>query len=203
MRAVGRGRGRPYARPGPQATENSGMELVLRAGNILCRPRHEWTIIAGELRTIPELYTGYVAIVAGLVAGVPLGAAFGTALSGYVLALADIALLAVVATGLAPRFGGVGDLGQSFKLAGFGCTPVWLGGLFLLVPGIGRLLSLAADLYGLYVYFLGIDTLMRVPRGRRLGYFAAVLAVTLVLAAALALILGVLTGQAQMTIIRG
>ncbi len=189
------------------------MELVLRAGNILCRPRSEWAIIAGELRSIPELYTGYVAIVAGLalaaefaaglVAGVPLGAAFGTALSGYVLALADIALLAVVATGLAPRFGGVGDLGQSFKLAGFGCTPVWLGGLFLLVPGIGRLLSLAADLYGLYVYFLGIDTLMRVPRGRRLGYFAAVLAVTLVLAAALALILGVLTGQAQMTIIRG
>jgi hypothetical protein len=189
------------------------MDMVWRAGNIIWRPRREWAVIAAEPRTIGGLYLGYVAIVvafalglefvAGLSAGVPLGAAFDTALSGYALALADIALLALVARGLAPRFGGVGDLGQSFKLAGFGCTPVWLGGLFLLVPGIGRLLSLAADLYGLYVYFLGIDTLMRVPRGRRLGYFAAVLAVTLVLAAALALILGVLTGQAQMTIIRG
>ena len=189
------------------------MDLVLRAGNILYRPHREWAVIAAEPRTIPGLYLGYVMIVtalaiagefaAGLVAGVPPGMAVGTALSGYVLALADIAVLAVVASRLAPRFGGVADLRQSFKLAGFGCTPVWLGGLFLLLPGLGRLFALAADLYGLYIYFLGIDRLMRVPRGRRLGYFAIVLTATLVLAAALALCFGALIGQARMTIVRG
>jgi hypothetical protein len=189
------------------------MDLFWRAGNMLCRPRREWAVIAAEPHTIPELYTGYVAIIAGLAlavefavglsAGSPLGMAAGTALSGYVLALADIALLAVVANGLAPRFGGVADLGQSFKLAGFGCTPVWLGGLLLPVPGLGRLFALAADLYGLYVYFLGIDELMRVPRGRRLGYFVVVLALTLALAAALALFFGALIGQVRMTIVHG
>jgi hypothetical protein len=193
--------------------ENSGMDLVLRAGNILCRPRREWAVIAAEPRTIPGLYLGYVMIVAGLAiagefaaglaAGIPPGMAVGTALSGYALALADIALLAAVASRLAPRFGGVADLRQSFKLAGFGCTPVWLGGLLLPLPGIGRLFALAADLYGLYVYFLGIDALMQVPRGRRLGYFTMVLAATLILAAALALCFGVLIGQARMTIVRG
>ena len=190
------------------------MDLVWRAGNIVWRPRREWAVIAAEPRTIGGIYLGYVAIVAafalglefaaGLSAGIPLGAAFDTALSGYALALADIALLALVAKGLAPRFGGVGDLGQSFKLAAFGCTPVWLGGMFLPVPDIGRPLALAADFYGLYVYFLGIPALMRVPGGgRRIGYFATVLAATLVLAMALALILGELIGQAQMTIVRG
>lgn len=189
------------------------MDLVLRAGNILYRPRREWAVIAAERRTIPALYLGYVAIVAGLalavecaaglLGGVPFGMAVDTALSGYALALADVALLAVVASRLAPHFGGVADLRQSFKLAGFGCTPVWLGGLLLPLPGIGRLFALAADLYGLYVYFLGIDALMRVPRGRRLGYFVLVLAATLVLAAVLALCFGVLIGQARMTIVHG
>ncbi|HJU19072.1 MAG TPA: Yip1 family protein [Stellaceae bacterium] len=189
------------------------MDLVWRAGNMICRPRREWAAIAAEPRTIPELYTGYIAIIAGLalavefasglLSGVPLGAAFGTALSGYVLALADIAVLAVVASRLAPRFGGIADLGQSFKLAAFGCTPVWLGGAFLLVPVIGTRLALAADLYGIYVFFLGIGALTGVPRERRLGYFIAVLALTLALAAALALVFGVAIGQARMTILHG
>jgi hypothetical protein len=190
------------------------MDMVWRAGNIIWRPRREWAVIAAEPRTIGGLYLGYVAIVvafalglefvAGLSAGVPLGAAFDTALSGYALALADIALLALVARGLAPRFGGVGDLGQSFKLAAFGGTPAWLGGMFLLVPDIGRTLALGADLYGLYVYFLGIPMLMSVPAGgRRIGYFAAVLVATLGLAMILALLFGELIGQAQMTVVRG
>lgn len=191
------------------------MDLVWRAGAIVWQPRRAWAVIAAEPRTIGGLFLGYVAILAafalalefagGLAAGVPLGAAFGTALSGYALALADIALLALVASRLAPAFGGVGDLVQSFKLAAFAGTPIWLGSLFLLVPGgPGRFLAFAADLYGLYVYFLGIPALTGVPRGgRRLGYFAAVLILTLVLAMALALVFAVLIGQAQMTIIPG
>ncbi|MGH7111142.1 MAG: Yip1 family protein [Stellaceae bacterium] len=191
------------------------MDLVWRAGGMVWRPRREWVVIAGEPRAIGGLFLGYVAIIAafalalefaaGLIAGAPLGTAFGTALSGYALALADIALLAFVANRLAPAFGGVSDLGQSFKLAAFAGTPVWLGSLFLLVPGaFGRFLALAADLYGLYVYFLGIPVLMGVPSGgRRLGYFAAVLILTLVLAMALALVFAVLIGQAQMTIVPG
>lgn len=190
------------------------MDLVLRAGHMLYRPRREWAVIAAEPRAVGGLVLGYVMIVAGLAlavefaaelaAGVPLGAAVGTALSGYVQALAGIALLTVVAKGLAPRFGGVGDLGQSFKLAAFGGTPAWLGGVFLPVPGIGGTLALAASFYGIYVYFLGIPALMGVPAGgRRLGYCATVLVLTLGLAMALALCFGVLTGQARMTIVHG
>lgn len=189
------------------------MDLVWRAGNILYRPRREWTVIAAERHTIPGLYVGYIAIIAGLalavecaagiLGGVPFGMAVDTALTGYILALVDIALLAVVANQLAPRFGGVADLRQSFKLAGFGCTPAWLGSLFLLLPGIGRLFALAADFYGVYVYYTGIDATMQVPRSRRLLYLTVVLTLTLVLASVLALLFGVLIGQARMTIIHG
>lgn len=190
------------------------MDLVRRAGNILRRPRREWAAIAAEPGAIGWGLPGYVAILAGLAlavefavglaAGVPPGAASATALSGYVEALAGLALLTLLARDLAPRFGGVGDLGRSFKLAVFGCTPAWLGGMLLPVPRIGPSLALLASLYGLYVYFLGIPALIGVPAGgRRIGYFAAVVGLTLVLATALDLTLAGLTGQARMTILHG
>lgn len=187
------------------------MGLLSRAHNVICAPRREWTVIAAEDARIGTLYTGYVAIVAGiglaaelaggLAAGGSLGPALGTALSGYVLALANVAILALVASRLAPAFGGVDDRVQGFKLAAFASTPVWLGGVFLLLPGIGEPLAWISSLYGLYLYYLGIPELMRVAPRRRPGYFALVVVVALVAAAALALLLGLAIGQARMTLI--
>ena len=183
------------------------MDILARAGNMVRRPKGEWSLIAAEPGDIVRLYTRYVALLAALPlaaelieflrTGVPLGAALGIAVSGYCLALVDVAILAIVASRLAPRFGGVRDLRQGFKLAGFGCTPAWLGGVFVLVPGIGSMLALAATCYGIYVCYLGIADLTLVPAGRRAGYFSLVVVLTIAIATLVALLAGLATGRWQ------
>jgi Yip1 domain len=181
------------------------MHILSRAGNMVRTPRTEWPVIAAEPGDLLGLFAGYVAILAALplaaelaasvIGGVPFGAALGLSLSGYLLALVDVAILGIVARGLAPRFGGEGSLAQSLKLAAFGCTPAWLGGVFLLVPGIGSVLALAATFYGIYVYYLGIPELTGVPAERRTGYFLLVMALTIALALVAAAMLAGATGH--------
>jgi Yip1 domain len=185
------------------------MNIALRAGNMLRTPKTEWPVIAAEPANILGLYTGYVAILAAVplaaelvylvTGGVPIEAALGITVSGYLLALVDVAILAVVASRLAPRFGGAQDLRQGFKLAAFGCTPAWLGGVFVLLPRIGSLLTLAATLYGIYVYYLGIPALTGVPAARRTPYFVFVLALTLAVALVVAVAVTGLTGHWAIT----
>lgn len=185
------------------------MELVSRARDIVKTPRSEWPVIASEPADIGRLYADYVAILAAvpmaaelvrfLVAGVPAGAAIGIAVTGYVMALANVAIIAYVSTKLAPAFGGVDDREAAFKLAAFGYTAAWLGGVFLLLPAIGWLLQLVCGVYSMYVYYLGIGELLRVPRERRVGFFVIVLVLTVIIAMVIAVLLGMLTGYSRMS----
>lgn len=185
------------------------MDLVSRARNIVETPRSEWPVIAGEPADIGRLYADYVAILAAIplfaelvrfiLAGVPAGIAIGVAVTGYVMALVNVAVIAFLSTKLAPVFGGVDDREQAFKLAAFGYTAAWLGGVFLLLPLIGWLLQLACGIYSMYVYYLGIGDLLRVPQERRLGYFAVLLVLTVVIAWVIAMLLGLLTGYSRMS----
>jgi hypothetical protein len=189
--------------------EGLPVELVSRARNIVQTPRSEWPVIAEEPADIGRLYADYVAILAAIpllaelvrfiLAGLPAGIAIGIAVTGYVMALVNVAVIAFVSTKLAPAFGGVDDREQAFKLAAFGYTAAWLGGVFLLLPLIGWLLQLACGIYSMYVYYLGIGELLRVPQERRLGFFAVVLVVTVVIAWVVAILLGMLTGYSRMS----
>jgi Yip1 domain len=189
--------------------EGLPMELISRASNIVKTPRSEWPVIAAEPADIGRLYADYVAILAAIpllaelarfiLAGLPAGIAIGIAVTGYVMALVNVAVIAFVSTKLAPAFGGVDDREQGFKLAAFGYTAAWLGGVFLLLPLIGWLLQLACGIYSMYVYYLGIGELLRVPGERRLGYFAVVLVLTMVIAWVIAILLGMLTGYSRMS----
>ncbi|HVH74774.1 MAG TPA: Yip1 family protein [Stellaceae bacterium] len=185
------------------------MELVSRARNMIQTPRSEWPVIAGEPADIGRLYADYVAILAAvplfaelvrfLAAGLPIGAAIGIAVTGYVMALVNVAIIALVSTKLAPLFGGIDDREAAFKLAAFGYTAAWLGGVFLLLPAIGWLLQLACGIYSMYVYYLGIGELLRVPSERRVGFFAIVLVLTVIIAMIVAIVLGMLTGYSRMS----
>ena len=118
------------------------MDIVLRARNIVTTPRSEWPVIAAEPPDIAGL-SGYVAILAAIplvaelisliVMGIPIGGAIAVAVIWSVAFLIDVAVLAGVSSMLAPRFGGVDNLAQGFKLAAYSLTPFWLGGVFLLV----------------------------------------------------------------------
>jgi hypothetical protein len=134
---------------GPYETfaEDPRMDLVARARNITLSPRSEWAAIAGEPADIGALYTGYIALLAAipllaelvhfLVLGLPIGIALRIGLRGYFSSMIEVAVVAFAAELLAPRFGGVANRGEAFKLAAFAFTPFWLGGVFLLLPRIG------------------------------------------------------------------
>jgi hypothetical protein len=62
---------------------------------------------------------------------------------------------------LAPLFGGRRDFENAFKLAVYSFTPLWLAGLFLLLPGLRFLLL--TGVYGIYLFWLGAPRLTKVP----------------------------------------
>ncbi len=77
---------------------------------------------------------------------------------------------------------------NALRLTAYSFTPVWLAGIFLLVPGASFLVLLG--LYGFYLMWIGMPVLMRVSAGKALPYVIAVAicAIALDVAVRLALI---------------
>jgi hypothetical protein len=85
---------------------------------------------------------------------------------------------------LARSFGGRRDFQNAFKLSVYSYTPVWLAGIFLLVPGLSFFAILG--LYGVYLLWLGLPLLVDVPREKAPGFACAVVVCALMLALVLA-----------------
>jgi hypothetical protein len=160
------------------------MKLVERVRGLLLTPRLEWKVIEQEPKTASDLFIDYVAILAAI----PEVARFvGQSMVGdyapavpslvrmvvvYLLTFAMVYIIACVIDLLAPRFGGQ--------------TPLWLAGIFLLIPGLNFLLILG--LYGLYLLWIGLPLLMRVPDEKALPCAAIVTACALIPAVVLAIV---------------
>jgi hypothetical protein len=86
----------------------------------------------------------------------------------------------------APRFGGQRNFSNALKLSVFSHTPLWLAGIFLLVPGLNFLMILGA--YGVYLLWIGLPLLMRTPREKSLRYAVLVTACALIPAVVLAIV---------------
>jgi len=79
---------------------------------------------------------------------------------------------------LARRFGTEKSFPGALKLSIYSHTPVWLAGIFLLVPGLNFLMILG--LYGAYLLWIGLPPLMRAPPERALLYAICVTVCALV-----------------------
>jgi hypothetical protein len=181
------------------------MNPAARAKAMLIDPAAEWASIARESGDPAYLLSRYVAVLAlvpavcgfigASVVGVivpgtgPVRASlfdgFFGAIFGYAMAVAIVFVLALVIDLLAPLFGGRKDFDSAFKLAVYSYTPVWLAGIFLLLPGLRFLILLS--LYGAYVLALGLPPLMKSPAQKSYGYAVVVVvcacALTLIAAA--------------------
>ncbi len=111
---------------------------------------------------VPEVGTVRASLFDGL---------FG-AIFGYVLTCATVLLLGVIIDFVAPLFGGQRDFDGACKLAVYSFTPVWLAGIFLILPGL-RFLTLTG-FYGVYVLWLGLPRLLKVPEGRSVPFAIAI-----------------------------
>ena len=165
--------------------------LLQRVLDILMRPRDTWLQIDAEDGNPARIYLGYLVFlaaipaVAGFIGYSLIGAgAFGISVRvpvvqglvsmvvGYVLSLAMVYVLALIANMLAPRFQAQQDMGSAFKLVAYASTAGMLGGVFSILPSLA-MLGLLAALYSVYLIYSGIPVLMKAPQEKAVGYTAA------------------------------
>lgn len=172
--------------------------LVERVKNILMTPKTEWPRIDAEPATIGGIYRNYAMILAAIppVAGAiglllfgfsMLGITYrpspqfviGSAVVQYVLSLVGLYVLAMIIEALAPTFGGVKDRVKAFKVCAYSSTAGWVAGIFGLIPQLAWL-ALIGGLYGLYLLYLGLPVLMKVPADKAVGYIVATIVAAIV-----------------------
>ena len=157
--------------------------IVERVRAIMMTPQAEWPVIANE--SGDALAIRYVAILALIPALARLIG--GWLIGGYTPFLSAL-IGAVVGYALDLRCGLCGGAGgrsfwrqnsaasaaipSALRLTVYSCTPLWLAGIFLLVPGASFLVLLG--LYGLYLMWLGLPVLMQRPSDKTLPYLLVV-----------------------------
>jgi hypothetical protein len=170
------------------------MNAVARAKTILVDPAAAWRGIEKDIGDPAFLLSRYVAVLAlipalsgfigatligvvtpsgaivraDLIDGL-LGASFN-----YAASCAIVLLLGLVINLSAPLFGGRRDFENAFKLAVYSFTPLWLAGIFLLLPGLRFLLLTGA--YGLYLFWLGAPRLTKVS-GQQTANFTVLIVI--------------------------
>jgi hypothetical protein len=151
------------------------MDHVLdRIEAITLKPQTEWAVIERETDDPSDLLNRYVAILALipslasfigsslLTARTPVLVGLVGGIATYVLSFVLVYAAALIIDSTAPTYGGQQNLPNAIKLSVYSFTPMWLAGFFLLVPSLSFFSLLG--LYGLYLLWVGLPNLMRVPR---------------------------------------
>ncbi len=166
------------------------MQLLDRIKAIMLTPRTAWPAIARDPIHPSALFVNYVAVLAAIpeianFIGESLVGGYQPVLKGltravvvYAAAFGIVYLIACVIDVLAPRYGGRKNFSNALKLAVYSHTPLWLAGIFLLIPGLSFLLILGV--YGVYLLWIGLPLLMGVPNARALPYAIVVTACALI-----------------------
>ena len=189
------------------------MNVIARAKEILLTPKLAWPVIATEETNTAALYTQYVMILAAIpaVAGfigmsifgvsgpgvtlrVPLMSGLIQMVLGYGLSLAMVYIVALIADALAPHFGGQKNPMNALKLVAYSSTAGMIGGIFALIPALG-ILTLVAALYSLYLLYLGVAALMKVPQEKVMAYTAVLVVCAIVVGVIAGTVLGTISGR--------
>lgn len=182
------------------------MEIVERIKSILISPQKEWPVIESENAPHMKVFTTYVVLLAvipalaafvgyGLVGYTVLGVHVGSvgwgirqAVVQYAAMLGGTYITAFVVNAFADGFGARKDFDRAFSLVAYAYTPMFVAGVFYLLPSLSWLASLAG-LYGLYLLYTGLQPLMKVPADKQTLYFVVSLVATVVVSAVLSFIL--------------
>ena len=190
------------------------MDIIQRAKNICLTPATEWPVIATEPATPGGLLGSYAAplaaigAIAGFIGGaiigrtlpfvgtfrVPFGTALVAAIYMFGMALVGVFVLSLVIDALAPTFGGQKNSIQALKLAVYSYTPAWIAGV-LQLSTVLSMLAIFAGLYGIYLLYLGLPTLMKSPREKSIPYTIVVLICAIVLSVVITVVGGLVVGS--------
>jgi len=193
------------------------VDIKARVRNILLTPTTEWAAIAEEPTPPGALVSSYVIPLAaiGAVAGFIGGSLVGTtipfvgtyrvpivtglvwAVFAFCFAIVGVFILAFIINALAPTFGAQQDSNKAFKVAVYSYTPAWIAGALHILPALA-ILGVFAALYGLYLLYLGLPALMKVPQDKAIGYTAVVVVCAIVLSIVVTTIGGLIVAPAAL-----
>jgi len=183
------------------------MDLVNRVKQILVSPQTEWPTIEAENDPHVKVLTSYVVPLAlipavasfigyGLIGHSILGIHIGgigfgvrNAIVQYITMLGSIYVSAFVIDALANSFGAKKDFNRSFSLVAYSYTPMFVAGIFYILPLLSFLASLAG-LYGLYLLYTGLQPMTKVSSEKQVAYFIVSLIVMLFAVVIVGAILG-------------
>jgi hypothetical protein len=163
------------------------MEIINRVKNVLVSPKTEWQTIEAENAPHVKVFTTYVIILAaipavaafigyGLIGYSVFGVKVSTmgwgirqAILQYIVMSGGVYLTAFVIDALASNFGARKDFNRAFSLVAYAYTPMFVAGVFYILPSLSWLASLAGLLYGLYLLYIGLQPMMKAPAEKQTG----------------------------------
>lgn len=160
------------------------MSILDRARDLILNPRVTWHEIKDEQVEPKDLFYNYAAplalvpAVVGLIiitiigiklpsgghVRAPFLEAFLGGAIGYGFNLLTVYVSAMIIRQLAKYFQSKADLNQTVKLAVYSMSPAWLVSVIALIPGLSLLTVLGA--YGIYLFVLGLPTLLDTPNNK-------------------------------------
>jgi hypothetical protein len=195
------------------------MDLQTRVRAILTAPATEWPVIARESADTNSLVFGYAAPLAAIpavcrfigmsvigmslpfVGTIRVGIFRGIsgAIVSWVLALVGVYVAAIVVEKLGPTFQSSGSTTQALKLVVYAMTPVWIAGVLNLVPALAVLIAIAA-LYAIYLFYLGLPSIMSTPADKVIPYMLVSALVIIVVTFVLGLVTAAIAGVGTMAL---
>ncbi len=168
-----------------------------RAKAILSDPASTWGRIKNEEATAKEIFVSYAMVLAAIpvvcqflrmitfgqtipfIGGTvrwPFFSGLITSAVTYVLSLVGLFVAGYIAHKLAEKFEGEATLEDGLKLMAYSFTPAYLAGVLYLIPALS-VLSILFSIYGLYLFYQGIPTMVKVE-SRRMPYFGSTILAT-------------------------
>lgn len=175
--------------------------MTSRARGVLFEPRSTFKEVQSEFTKPGAIWGKYILPLAaiGPLTGAVGRLAFGQRIGGtsltnpvspteaatyfaisFALALVSVFALAQIISLLAPGFGGQKNDVQALKVAALASTPAWVAGIFN-IHGRFLIVGMLISLYGLYLLYVGLPAIMKVPKDRSMGYTAVVIIAAVVL----------------------
>jgi hypothetical protein len=164
-------------------------KLVTRAANIILRPEQEWPVIVREHAGWHALLFYYL-VPLTLIAPIAYGArvllggegsfhdfpttdaalrfALLSVSGGFLASLLSVLAMSLALRLVAPLFHGRRDFADAVKVVTYAGTPVWFAGLIMVAPltrfPLLVIVILIAIMHGLFLFYLGLHHVTRVPR---------------------------------------
>ena len=176
--------------------------MLQHALGLFINPRKEWTKIRDENCTVGKCYCSYVFLLASIP---PISGYFGTTLHGWEIGTREaiklspdsaltiaiiyylVMLVGVFSMGfmihfMSKTYGATQTLPRCITLAAYVATPLFLVGIFELFPilWLNFVIGLPALVYSVYLLYLGVPIIMKIPEEQGFLFSSAILAVGMV-----------------------